>query len=134
MGAPEVRAWLGAIEHQVDEDSEAAAVALAYVAGRSLSLADDELNGARRRALFVLAAGGDPHRTLHVDDRAVATLADELASPERMETLSRALLELDAHARALPATSRLLRQLAADPHRAWRHLACGLLAEELADG
>ena len=32
-----------------------------------LSIDQGELNGARRRAMFVLAAGGDPHRELELD-------------------------------------------------------------------
>ena len=42
---------------------------LAYLAGQEVEIADEELNGARRRALLLVAAGGDPHRALGVDDR-----------------------------------------------------------------
>ena len=45
---------------------------LAYLAGQAIELDAEELNGARRRALLLVAAGGDPHRELDVDDRAVA--------------------------------------------------------------
>ena len=51
---------------------------LAYLAGQAVELDDEELNGARRRALLLVAAGGDPHRDLEVDDRAVKALAADL--------------------------------------------------------
>ena len=35
---------------------------LAYLAGQEVELPDEELNGARRRAMLLVAAGGDPHR------------------------------------------------------------------------
>src|SRR5204862_3392165 len=44
---------------------------LAYLAGDEVDLPDAELSEARRRALLLVAAGGDPHRELGVDDRAV---------------------------------------------------------------
>ena len=39
-------------------------VALVWLVLGDLPIAEDELNAARRRAMFVLAAGGDPHREL----------------------------------------------------------------------
>src|SRR5579884_3739632 len=56
---------------------------LAYLAGRAVDLDPGELNGARRRALLLVAAGGDPHRELEVDDRAVKALAADLYTDER---------------------------------------------------
>jgi hypothetical protein len=35
---------------------------LAYLAGAAVEIDESELNGARRRALLIVAAGGDPHR------------------------------------------------------------------------
>src|SRR5580765_478021 len=51
---------------------------LAYVAGVSVEIDASELNGARRRALLLVAAGGDPHRELDVDDRSVKAIAADL--------------------------------------------------------
>ena len=54
---------------------------LAWLAGRELELDPDELKGALRRAELLLAAGGDPHRELDFDGRAVTALADDLDEP-----------------------------------------------------
>src|SRR5207244_7691813 len=43
-----------------------------------VALDPDELNGALRRAILLLATGGDPQRELALDSRAVVALADEL--------------------------------------------------------
>jgi hypothetical protein len=64
---------------------------LAYVAGDGVGLPDVERNEARRRALLLLAAGGDPHRELGVDDRAVKALASDLWSEERRGRLASGL-------------------------------------------
>jgi hypothetical protein len=104
---------------------------LAYVAGQSVEIDEDELNGARRRALLLLAAGGDPHRELGVDDRAVKAIAADLYTEERRETLGRAIDALVARVRDLPATREAALFLAADVDLAFRLFALGLLAEEL---
>jgi len=96
-------------------------VAIAWLAGRGVSLDPGELHGALRRAVLLLAAGGDPHREPELDGRAVTGLAAELDRPERRAELEAALRELR------DGTSRLL----ADSDLAWRALACALLAEEL---
>ena len=106
---------------------------LAYVAGRSVELPEDELAGARRRALLVLAAGGDPRRELEVDDPAVKSLAADLHSEERRARLGVAIDELALAARDLPQTREAVLFLARDPDLAWRLLALALLAEELDD-
>jgi hypothetical protein len=106
---------------------------LAYVAGRSLGFPEDELAAARRRALLVLAAGGDPHRELAVDDRAVKTLAADLYSEERRAGLGAAIDGLALEARELPRTREAVVFLAGEPELAWRLLALALLAEELGD-
>jgi hypothetical protein len=108
-------------------------VQLAFLAGRDVPLDEDELAGARRRALFVLAAGGDPHRELDPGGAAVATLAVDLGTPERRRAYSAALAALHAEARDLPHVSHMLEQLLANGDDAWRWLACALLAEELAE-
>ena len=100
-------------------------VALALLAGRDVPLDEDELRGALRRSLLLLAAGGDPHRGLELDGRAVTALADELDTPARREALLAGLSSLAGEAPGAEA-------LAAEPELAWRLYACGLLAEELA--
>src|SRR5467141_2187974 len=64
---------------------------LAYIAGREVEIDDQDLNGARRRALLLVAAGGDPHRELDIDDRAVKSLAADLYTDERRRQLGRAI-------------------------------------------
>ena len=108
-------------------------VQLAFLAGQDVPLDEDELAGARRRALFVLAAGGDPHRELDPGGPAVATLAADLETPERRRAYSGALAALHAEARDLPRVAHMLEQLLANGGDAWSWLACALLAEELAD-
>jgi hypothetical protein len=106
---------------------------LAYVAVQSLELDEAEVQGARRRALLVLASGGDPRRELEPDGRAVSVLAGELDSVERRDGLRAALRRLRKAAEGLPAVSRALDGLLSDGRLAWRWAACALLAEELAD-
>lgn len=106
---------------------------VAYLAGQSLELPEDELNGARRRALLLVAAGGDPHRELTIDDRAVKALATDLYSPERRDALARSLDELVLLVRDLPTVREAALFLVADVDLAWRLLALALLAEELGE-
>ncbi len=106
-------------------------VALAYVAAQLLALDEAELAAARRRALFVLAAGGDPHRELDPDSPAVASLARDLDSPELRSDLVRTLGALADPDR--PATAAAIDDLVADEELALRTLATALIAEELAD-
>jgi hypothetical protein len=107
--------------------------ALALVAAASLDLPEQELSAARRRALLVLAAGGDLHRELRPDERAVAVLAADLDQPERRRALAERLAALERHASSLALVEETLAALLADPELAWRFLACALLAEELAE-
>jgi hypothetical protein len=95
-------------------------VVLAYVAGQSVPLDEDERHAAVRRALLVFAAGGDLHRDPALDDPAVVELARDLDAPRRRAALMEALAAIE-EARALRA----------DPELAWRAYACSLLAEEL---
>jgi hypothetical protein len=111
-------------------ETEAAAM-LALVARDAVSIAEPELAAALRRSLLVLAAGGDPHRELELDDRAVTTLAADLDAPGRRGELERGLRELRMRADGLPEASRVLDALLANPNRGWHALACALLAEEL---
>ena len=106
---------------------------LAFVAGQGVELPDEELNGARRRALLLVAAGGDPHRELDVDDRAVKALASDLYSDERRDQLGRGVDALAVRVRELPTAREAALFLAADLDLAWRLFMLGLLAEELGE-
>ncbi len=106
---------------------------LAYVAGQSVTIADDELNGARRRAVLLVAAGGVLQRELGVDDRAVKALAADLHSDDRQAQLGGALDELVLRVRDLPVARDAALFLVADLDLAWRVYALALLAEELAE-
>jgi hypothetical protein len=87
---------------------------LAYVAGNEVGLPGEELNEARRRALLLLAAGGDPRREL--GGRLAAGL-DALA----------------LRSRDLPHVRDAVLVLAGDLDLAWRLYALSLLAEELGE-
>jgi hypothetical protein len=106
---------------------------VAYIAGERVELPASELNAARRRSLLLLAAGGDPRRELGVDDRAVKTLAAELWTEERRDSLVGALDDLALQARDLPRVRAAVLHLAGDPDLAWRLFALALLADELAE-
>ncbi len=105
---------------------------LAYVAGLSVTVDGAELNAARRRALLLVAAGGDLHRELGVDDRAVKALAADLYTDERRAQLGGALDALVLRVRDLPVARDAALFLVADVDLAWRVYALALLAEELA--
>jgi hypothetical protein len=113
-------------------DGQACAM-LALVAREHVSLPEDELRAALRRALLVLAAGGDPHRELELDGRGVTGFADDVDSPTRRAELVASLRELRTQAEGLPRASFLLDALLEDEELAWRSLAVALLAEELGD-
>src|SRR5207244_12340519 len=51
--------WLDTLEAMQDDERWAS---LAYVAGQQVELDSDELNGALRRGMLLLATGGDPQR------------------------------------------------------------------------
>ena len=105
---------------------------LAYVAGQDVTLPEDELAHARRRAVLVLAAGGDPRRELDVDEPAVRSLAADLHTAERQAELMAAVDGLVRAARGLPRVREAALFLAAERDLAWRLLALALVAEELA--
>jgi hypothetical protein len=106
-------------------------VALVWLVLGELPIADGELTAVRRRAMFVLAAGGDPHRELDLNSVAAERLAGELDTPERRHALDAALSRLDAA--GLPNVEQGLAALRAEPDLAWRCLGLALLADELAD-
>jgi hypothetical protein len=113
-------------------DAQACAM-LALVAGEQVSIPDGEVQSALRRALLVLAAGGDPHRELELDGPAVTRFAQELDSPTRRAELEASLRALSEEAAGLPRASFLLQALIEDRDLAWRSLAVALLADELGD-
>jgi hypothetical protein len=104
---------------------------LAFLAGQWVELPAGELNEARRRAMLLLVAGGDPHRDLGVDDRAVKALAGDLHTDERRRALAAGIDELAVRARDLPRVREAALFLAGDGDLAWRLYALALLAEEL---
>src|SRR4051794_25653915 len=87
---------------------------LAYIAGQQVEIDDQDLNGARRRALLLVAAGGDPHRELAVDDRAVKALAADLYTDERRRQLGRSIDGLVLRVRERQAARDAALFLAAD--------------------
>ena len=105
--------------------------ALALLAARDLVIEPDELGPALRRAMLLLAAGGDPHRELDLDGRAVTALAAELDRPERRAEVSRGLEALRGNAAGLGNVGLALDEMLLDAGLAWRAYACALLAEEL---
>ena len=106
---------------------------LAYLAGQAVEIDEAELNGARRRALLLVAAGGDPHRELDVDDRAVKALAADLYTTSAGEQLGRSIDTLVLRVRDLPVAREAALFLAGDVDLAWRLFALALLAEELGE-
>ena len=130
-------AWLANVERSLAEDEgtenlAVALVVLASIAGANVEIGSDEVHGAARRAVFLLAAGGDPERGLDLDGRAVTALAEELRTVDRQLALESGLHELRLQAQGLPHASEALHGLIHAPEVAWRAYAAGLLAEELA--
>ena len=126
-----MRAWLEQVEATADGDDALAVVA--WLAGRELTIPDEELTGALRRGVLLLAAGGDPHRALVLDGRAVVAVADDLDTPERREALDGGLAALQTGAEGLPTVAAALERLRRDQALAWRAYAAGMLGEELAE-
>jgi hypothetical protein len=104
---------------------------LAWLAGQRVELDQEEVKGALRRAELLLAAGGDPHRELELDGRAVTAVADDLDEPRAREQLEDALARLTAESEGLAAVSDGLARLRAQPDLAWQSYACALLAEAI---
>ena len=126
------RARLEELERaELDPRSGELLVVLCWLVKDDVAVDEGELNGARRRAMFVLAAGGDPHRDVGPDSVAAERLAGELDTPERRVQLAAALDGLPAD--DLPAVTSARESLRADPDLAWRSFALSLLADELAD-
>ena len=137
-GAAVPAPWLADLERTLAEGADdtlaVGVVVLASVAGADVRVDDDERHGSVRRALLLLAAGGDPNRGLDLNGRAVSALAADLDEPERRAALLAALAGLARQAEGLPHVSEALHALADAPEVAWRAYACSLLAQELDDG
>jgi hypothetical protein len=120
-------------ESGLDPRSSELLVVLCWLVREQVALPEADLNAARRRAMFVLAAGGDPHRDLALDSVAAERLADELDTPERRTQLGQALDRLASTADGLPGVVAAVEALRAEPELAWRSFALALLADELAE-
>ena len=125
------RARLEELEGSELDRSSELLVVLCWLVQDEIRIDPDELNAARRRAMFVLAAGGDPHRDVGLDSIAAERLADELDTEARRAQLAAALDELPAD--DLPTVTGAVESLRADPELAWRSFALSLLADELAE-
>ena len=112
-------------------DLATALVTVASVAGRDVPLEEDEARAAARRALLVLAAGGDPSRGLDLGGPAVERVAGELDAPARRSALSVGLVKLRDDAIGLPHVSEAVKALIDAPETAWRAYAAAVLAEQL---
>ena len=106
-------------------------VSLALVAGAELELPEEELNASLRRAVLLLATGGDPRRELELGGRAVTALAADLDGPERRRQLAEQLTTLRRPAAGLPLVEGALARLLSDAELAWQAFACAVLAHEL---
>ena len=127
-----IRARLEELESSgLEPRSSELLVVLCWLVQDDVPIDQAELNAARRRAMFVLAAGGDPHRDVGLDSIAAERLAGELDMPRRRDQLAAALEELPAE--DLPAVAAAVESLRADRDLAWRSFALSLLADELAD-
>jgi hypothetical protein len=126
------RAFLQTLEARLTAGEEVEVeVSLSLLAGQGVEIGEDELRAARRRAIQLLAAGGDPHRDLDPQGRAVTALAADLDAPERRQALAAGLASLSETVEALPGISERLAGLLADDETAWLWYACTLLGEEL---
>jgi hypothetical protein len=117
----------------LDPQSSELLVVLAWVVGAEVEIDPADLKGALRRAMLVLAAGGDPHGELAPDSVAVERLAEELDTPGRRAALADALERLAEDSAGLEGITAALATLRAEPDLAWRSLALALVADELAD-
>src|ERR671935_3248288 len=104
--------WLADLERSLAEDVDdtlaVGLVVLASIAGAEVHVDEDERHGAVRRALLLLAAGGDPNRGLDLNGRAVSALAAELDDPRRGEAPLSGLAGIAGDAQGLPHVSEAL--------------------------
>jgi hypothetical protein len=129
-----MESWLVELERLASKaDLATALVTVASVAGRDVPLGEDEARGAGRRALLVLASGGDPSRGLDLQGPAVERLADELDAPERRSALAIGLVRLRDDAIGLRHVTEAVKALIDTPETAWRAYAAAVLADQLAE-
>ncbi len=127
--------WLKQLEAMLqDADLAVGIVTTAAVAGRRIAFDEEELRAAVRRAVFVLAAGGDPERGLDLQGPAVSAFARDIETPERRNALEAGLEQLQAAATGLPHVSEAVKALRDAPETAWRAFACSLLADHVVEG
>ena len=127
------RSFLESLEHSLAAGTaEVPEVSLALIAGRGVRVDQAAVRGAARRAVQLLAAGGDPYRGLDPNGRAVVAVAADLDDAHRRLELSSALSTVLETAAGLPLVTSVVARLVGDPDLAWRWFACTLLAEELA--
>ena len=129
-------AWLDELDAALssrDEEGDQgeALIAIALAGGREIEIDEDELNGAVKRSLFVLAAGGDPSRGVDLHGRAVETIAEDLDSPFRRKILMAGLQDLRARAGRRAGVVAVLAELESDPELAWRAFSAARMAQLL---
>jgi hypothetical protein len=128
------RAFLEQLEERLAAGEPVEAeVSLMVLGGRQVPLDEDELRGARRRAIELLATGGDPRREIDPEGRAVTALAQDLDAPARRSALETGLASIRPIVNGLPLLTARLDRLTEDDAFAWRWFACTLLAEELVE-
>ena len=128
------RAFLAQLEDRLAEGNQVdVEVSLVLLAGRAVDLDEDELRAARRRAVQLLAAGGDPHRDLDPEGRAVTALAEDMNTLERRAALESGLESLRPTVEGLAHVSARLDRLVEDDDLAWRWFSCTLLGEVLVE-
>jgi hypothetical protein len=126
------RAFLETLEPRLVAGEEVEVeVSLSLLAGQGVQIGEDELRAARRRAVQLLAAGGDPRRDLDPEGRAVTALAADLDAPTRRQALAAGLESLRETVEGLPGIAERLDDLLVNDEKAWRWYACTLLGEEL---
>jgi hypothetical protein len=128
--------WLVDLERSLAEDEgtdnlAVGLVVLASIGGADVPLESEEAKASTRRAVFLLASGGDPERGLDLEGRAVSAVAEELRTVDRQLALEEGLRNLRLLAEGLPHASEALHGMLHAPEVAWRAYAAALLAEEL---
>jgi len=125
-----IRDWVRSVERA--EPAEQWTM-LCFFAGRQVTIGEDELNAAVRRAELLLAAGGDPRRRLDPFGRAATALADDLDASDRRRALVSGLEALQSEVEGLRGARESLALLLTDHDLAWKAYATSLLAEALAE-
>ena len=91
------RAFLEQLEERLSSGEPVEAeVSLMLLAGQAVPVDEDELRGALRRSVELLAVGGDPRRDLDPQGRAVTALAEDLDEPGRRAALADGIASIRA--------------------------------------